>query len=98
MLCNPICVFNPYLPSGFVHPYQLDESISKLRGDWCTFSFLFYFDYKFLKANSENPDQKRRSASNLDLHCLPRSLKWDARLIWVKRRDCGCSCCLSQVN
>ena len=35
---------NPYLPSGSVHPNQLDESISNFRGVWCTFSFLFYFE------------------------------------------------------
>ena len=29
--------FNPYFPSGLFHPYQLDESISKFRGVWCTF-------------------------------------------------------------
>ena len=34
---------NPYLPSGPVHPYQLDESISSFKGAWCTFSFLIHF-------------------------------------------------------
>ena len=39
----------------------------------------------FLLANSEDPDQTPRSAaSDLGLHCLPMSQKWDARLIWVK--------------
>ena len=37
-------VFNPHLPSGSIHPYQLDESISNFRGVWCTFSFLFYLE------------------------------------------------------
>ena len=32
-------VSNPHLPGGPVHPYQLDKSISNLRGLWCTFSF-----------------------------------------------------------
>ena len=36
--------FNPHLPSGPVHPYQLDESISNFRGVWCTFPFLLYFE------------------------------------------------------
>ena len=36
-------IFNPYLPNRLFHPYQLDEYISKLRGVWCTFSFLFNF-------------------------------------------------------
>ena len=82
-----ICI-NPHLPSGPVHPYQLDESISKFRGVWCTFSFLFYFEYIFLLANSEEPDQTPRSAaSDLGLHCLPTSHKWDARLIWVNEAE-----------
>ena len=39
----------------------------------------------FLLANSEDPDQTPRSAaSDLRLHCLPMSQKWDARLTWVK--------------
>ena len=37
-------VINPYKPSGPVHPYQLDESISNFRCVWYTFSFLFYFE------------------------------------------------------
>ena len=52
-----IPTFNPDLPSGPVHPYQLDESISNLKGIWCTFSFLFYFESIFLLANKEEPDQ-----------------------------------------
>ena len=44
---------------------------------------LFHF-YSILLANSEYPDQTPRSAaSDLGLHCLPMSRKWDARLIWV---------------
>ena len=36
-------------------------------------------------ANSGYPVQTPRSAaSDLGLHCLPWSQKWDARLIWVK--------------
>ena len=49
--------FNPHLLNGPVQPYQLDESISNFRGVWCTFSFLFCFEYMFLLANSEDPDQ-----------------------------------------
>ena len=29
---------NLHLPSGPVHPYQLEESISNFRDVWCTFS------------------------------------------------------------
>ena len=80
-------VFNPYVPSRPVHPYQLDEPISSFMGVWCTFFFiLFYFLSKFLLINSVEPDQTPRSAaSDLGLHCLPRSLKRDTRPIWVKQ-------------
>ena len=38
-------------------------------------------------ANSKVPDQTPRSAaSDLGLHCLPMSQKWDARLIWLNVR------------
>ena len=75
---------NPYLPSGPVHPYQLDKSISIFRGVWCTF-FIFFFWMKFLYANSVDPYQTPCSAaSDLGLHCLPRFQKGDARFIWVK--------------
>ena len=58
------------MPGGPVHPYQLDESISNFRGVWCAFSFLFNL------ANSVDPDQTPHSAaSDLGLHCLPRSQK-----------------------
>ena len=79
------CLINPQLPSGPVHPYQLDKSISNFRAVWCTYSFLFYFEYIFLLAKGEDPDQTPHSAvSDLGLHCLPMSQNWDARLIWVK--------------
>ena len=35
--------FNPHLPSGPVHPYQLEEFISNFRGVWCTFFFFIPF-------------------------------------------------------
>ena len=53
-------IVNPHLPSGLFHPYQLDESISNFRGVRCTFSFLFDFEYIFLLANSEDPNQTLR--------------------------------------
>ena len=37
------CSVNPYLPSGPLHPYQLDESISNFSDIWCPVSFLLYF-------------------------------------------------------
>ena len=48
-------------------------------------SIFILFRIDILLANSENPDMTPRSAaSDLGLHCLPMSKKWDARLIWVK--------------
>ena len=76
-LCTQLVFLNPHLPSGPVHPYQLDESISNFRGVWWTLSFLYYFEYIFLLANSGSV------ASDLSLHFLPMSQKWDARFIWV---------------
>ena len=78
---------NPNLSNGLSYPYQLDESIFHSRGVWCTFLFLSCFWWKFMWANSVDPDQMLRSAaSDLGLHCLPMSQKWDARLIWVNMR------------
>ena len=45
------------------------------------FSLLFHLEQILLLANSEDPDQ----TSDLGLHCLPMSQKWDARLIWVNQ-------------
>ena len=48
------------------------------------FHFYSILNRYFCLANSEDPDQTPRSAaSDLGLHCLPRSPKRDARLIWV---------------
>ena len=49
------------------------------------FFICILFRIDILVANSEDPDQTPRSAaSDLGLHCLPVSQKWDTRLIWVK--------------
>ena len=44
-VCVPLVpsYLKPNLPSGLLHPYQMDESISSFRGVWFTVSFLFYF-------------------------------------------------------
>ena len=34
--------FNPYLPSGLVHPFQLDESISSFRGSSVLIHFVLF--------------------------------------------------------
>ena len=36
-------VFDPFMPNGISHSYQLDQSISVLRGVRWYFSFLFKF-------------------------------------------------------
>ena len=37
--------FNPFLPSGLFYLYQMNESICKFRGVWCTlYIFNFIFD------------------------------------------------------
>ena len=58
---------NPHLPSRPVHPYQLDESFSNLKGVRCTF-----FHFCSISA-----------ASDLGLHRLPMSQTWDDMLVWV---------------
>ena len=39
----PFPSFDPYLPCGLFHPYQLDESISHLRDVWCILFFFILF-------------------------------------------------------
>ena len=41
-----------------------------------------------INANSEDPDQMLHAvASDLGLHCLPKSHLWDARHKWVKKKS-----------
>ena len=62
--------FNPHLPSRSVHPYQLDESISKFLAAGLVYCFIFIFDRNSYK--HENPDQTPCSAaSDQGLHGLP---------------------------
>ena len=59
---------------------------------------VFFFQFYSISNRyscTEDPDQTPHSAaSDLGLHCLPMSPKWDARLIWVKYL----SCCISYVQ
>ena len=65
--------FKIALISASAYHYQLDESVSKFYNVWYT--FLFYFQYKFLQANSVDHDQTPCSvASDRGLLCLPMSL------------------------
>ena len=54
---------------------MLDESICHFRGVGFILSLLVYFWWKFLLANTVDPDQTPHNvASDLGLHCLPMTL------------------------
>ena len=62
----------------------LDRSTSCIRGVWLVFISCFV-EIPDSIADSVDPDQMLHfMVSDLDLHCLPVSLLWDARLKWVK--------------
>ena len=57
----------------------------KYKGCLVSFSSPCFIEIPVLNANSVAPDQTPRSAaSDLGINCLPVSLLWDARHIWVK--------------
>ena len=59
-------------------------SIGRVHFQILGVSYLICFEQIILLANTEDPEQRPRSAaSDLGLRCLPMSQKWDARLIWV---------------
>ena len=73
------------MPSGFFYFNSLDGFISYIRGVWLVFIIIIFAEISELNANSVDPDQMPHSAvSDLGLHCLPMSLLWGARVIWVK--------------
>ena len=72
-----------YLPNGPIHPYQLDGSISNLRGVWCTFSFFILFQIEICVSKRCRPWSDTVFLSDLGLHCLPRSQKWDVKHEYV---------------
>ena len=76
---------NPFKLNGISHCYQLDQSISILRGvGWYFFPFFFQILIKHSVSKQCRPDQAPQNvASALGLHCLRMSHKKDARLIWV---------------
>ena len=64
------------------------------------FGVLFYC-YSILIRNSCKQTEKtvnRSAVSNLGLHCLSMSQKWDARLIWVKYLLSKIDSCLPEGN
>ena len=69
------------MPNGLLYLHSLDRSISNIRGAWLVLSLPCVIEIPLFNANSVDPDQMPRSAeSDLGLHCLPKSLLWDARL------------------
>ena len=64
--------FNPLYTGGLFHYYMLDESIFHIRVNGSILSFLLYFWWKILLANTVDPDQTpHHVASDMDLDCLP---------------------------
>ena len=63
-------VINPFKPNGISHSDQLDYSTLNLRVVGLYVSISFEFKEYILKANSEEPDQTRRSGSVVE--CLTR--------------------------
>ena len=77
--------FNPFMPNGISHRYQLEQSISVLRDVSGIYNFYESFNRKIMQANSGDPDQRSHSvASDLGLHYFAMSHKKDDRHIWVK--------------
>ena len=73
------------MPSGFFYLDSLDRFISYIRDVWLVFIIFIFLEISELDVNSVNPDQTPHSAaSDLGLHCSPKSHLWDARLIWAK--------------
>ena len=69
------------MPNGLFYRTHLDRSITNKRG--VRFSSFYYY-IPVLNTNSVDPDQTLYSAaSDLGLHCLPKSLLLCARHEWV---------------
>ena len=83
--CCRCHLFNPFMPSGFFYLNSLNMFISYIRGVWLVLLLSCFIEISELNANSVDYDQTPHSAaSDLGLHCLSVSLKWDARLKKVK--------------
>ena len=78
--------YYPFMPSGSSYHNSLDRCIYNRRSVWLVFFLLFscFIEGPVLNANSVAPDQSSPSvASALGLYCLPMSLLWNAKHIWV---------------
>ena len=72
------------MPSRLFYLRSLDKCISYIRSVWLDFSIIIFVEIPELNANSVDPDRRPHyAASDLGIHCLPKSLLWDAELIWV---------------
>ena len=76
------------MPSGLFYINYLDRFISNISSVWVVIIVTMFYSDSFLNAKSVDPDQTLHSAaSELDLHCLPMYILWDARHKWVKRHQ-----------
>ena len=70
----PYPALNSLYTGRLLHCYKLDKSICHFRGVQSILSLLFYFSWKILLANNVDRDQMPHYvASDLGLHCLPRT-------------------------
>ena len=76
---------NPLYTGWLLYCYMLDESIYHFRGVKSILSFIFYFGWKILLANNDDPAQMPHNVvSGQSLHCLPMTLLRVSRQEWVK--------------
>ena len=66
---------NPLYTAGLFHCYMLDDSICHFRAVSSKLLLLFYFLWKTLIANNEDPGpMPHYVVSDLVLHCLPMTI------------------------
>ena len=71
--------------SGPFHLLTLDRTISNVRDVWSVLLLSGLIEIPIFNANSVDPDQMpHTAASDQGLHCLPMSLLWDTKHIWIK--------------
>ena len=76
------CFFQPFMASGLVHSYHLDESFSGFRG---VLVAVFVFIVGCIGIPVSKQCRPSHAASELGLHCLHMSPKWGSGL---KRVNC----------
>ena len=88
---NDKCIYPLYTGRHF-HCYMLDKSICYFGGDGgggvYFVAFIGFFLWKILLANNVGPDQMPHYvASDLGLHCLPKTLLWVSMQEWDNRHS-----------